>query len=308
MAAAPVRKEPAPSSATDRLASTQAALAQANARIAELTEQRNKALLASDDDTSAIKLGGEIDALRQAARAHGDKIALLKEQAAEEDAARRAKEREVLIERIEKKIAQRDAAMEGVAAAIKQLAAASERAIALGREIANEWQWPAHDLPVGLFTVPSIDTAISNELFKTSHHPRRFGGADTDVLAGHSLPGSRAPTFQLAEDPARVRPMVDIVREASEFARRFLRTGQGSSAIGHTQNISTVSPPIPTNGGGAAARSEVQQRYDALLVQMDRLRQDPTPAGEAEYLRVVGELTKVSAELEAQRQVEAQHV
>jgi hypothetical protein len=144
MAASSAHKpEPASPSASDRLASTQTALAQATARIAELTEQRNKALLASDDDATAIKLGSEIDALRQAARAHGDKIALLKEQAAEEERARRAREREALIEKIEKKIAQRDAVMEGAASAIKQLANASERAMTLGREIIDAWTWGA---------------------------------------------------------------------------------------------------------------------------------------------------------------------
>jgi hypothetical protein len=318
----PAPKEPAPSSATDRLASTQAALAQANARIAELDAQRNAALL-KDEDATAVKLGTEIDALKQAARAHSDKIALLKEQAAEEERARRAREREELIERIEKKLVQRDAAMEGVAAAIKQLASASERAITLGREIIAAWTWAPHDLPPALLTPAAIMTTISHESFRVSYHAKKYGGADVDVLAGHSLPGSRSPTWQLAEDPSRVRPMIDVVRDATEFAKTFLRTGKGSAAVVNDANLSGATGQIEasTNGqseppqirGGDAQvphgsmRSDAEQRLSDLLVQMHKLAQDGSQEGERRYLEVVSQVAQVQAEVSAQQQVEQQH-
>jgi hypothetical protein len=314
MAASARKAEPAPSSASSRLEAAQAALEEANRKLAELNEQRNAALLA-DNNAEAIKLGIEITNLKLEARANEDKIALLREKAAEEDKERRAKEKAVLIERIEKKLAQRDAAMEEVASSIKQLAIASERAINIGRDIIDAWTWPPHDLPPALLTVQSVMTAISHEAHRVSHHPRRFGGADTDPLAGHSLPGSRSPTLQLAEDPSRVRPMVDIVREASEFARRFLKTGVGSAAV------EVVAIPVPTNGQGEARirnappgrevpfapqRTGAEQRLSDLLVQMAKLAEDVTPAGEAEYLRVVGEVAKVQAEVAAEQKVGAQ--
>jgi hypothetical protein len=315
MAATARKPEPTPPSATDRLASTQAALAQATARIAELDEQRNASLLASDDDTTAIKLGSEIDALHQAARAHSDKIKLLREEVAKEEQERRAQAKADLIEKIEKKIAQRDAAMEGVAAAVAQLTKASERAITLGREIIAAWTWVPHDLPPALLTPAAIMAAISHESFRVSYHARRFGGADADPLVGHSLPGSRSPTWQLAEDPGRVRPMVDVVRDASEFAKQFLRTGKGSAAV------EVVATTVSTNGKGDAPatqigdgltnlgsqRSDAEQRLSDLLMQMSKLAEDVTPAGEAEYLRVVGEVARVQAEITAQQQVERQH-
>jgi hypothetical protein len=309
MAAAPVRKEPAPPSATDRLAAAQAALAQATARIAELTEQRNASLLASDDDTTAIKLGAEIDALRQAARAHADKIELLKVEVAAAERARREEEREALIGRIEAKIKQRDAALEGAATAIKQLANASERAIKLNSEIVAQWTWPNHDLPPALLTPSSIMTAIAHECFRTSYHPRRYGGADRDPLAGISLPLSRAPTLQLLEDPARVRPMVDVVADASAFAKQFLRTGKGSAGV-PTPNLEAA-----TNGGvsinhtviAAPQRSDAEQRLSDLLKQMSKLAEDGSPEGERRYLEVVSQVAQVQAEITAQQQVEAQH-
>jgi hypothetical protein len=166
-----------------------------------------------------------------------------------------------------------------------------------------------HDLPPALLTPAAIMAAVSHELFRTSHHPRRFGGLDRDPLVGVSLPGSRAPTYQLAEDPARVRPMADVVHDASEFAKNFLRTGKGSAG-----NL------VATNGQGEAPRqigtppsdlphqrSDVEARLSDLLAQMAKLAEDVTPAGEAEYLRVVGEVSRVQAEVAAQQAVEAQH-
>jgi hypothetical protein len=125
-------------SAIDRVKVAQDDLEAANRQLAELTEQRNAALL-KDETTTAIKLGIEIANLKLEARAHEDKIQLLREEAAREEKARREAERTALVGKIEAKIDQRDKAMQEVAAAIKQLAAASERAIELNREIISSW-------------------------------------------------------------------------------------------------------------------------------------------------------------------------
>jgi hypothetical protein len=301
MAAARNPEQPAPAqpSATDRLQAAQAALAEVNARIAELDQQCNAALL-EDRNADAIALAVQVTNLKVEARAHAKKIELLREKAEKEAAERRAAEKAALIEKIEKKIEQRDAAMTAVADAVKQLAKASERAIELGREIVSEWQWLPHDISPALLSPAAIMTAISHELFKVSHRPRFYGGRD-GPLAGVSLPGSRAPTLQLAEDPARVRPMADVVREASEFARRFLHTGKGSAGV------EVVAAPVSTNGKGDAPgpqigkplsdlgsqRSDAEQRLSNLLAQMAKLAEDGSEEGERRYHEVVGEIARL---------------
>jgi hypothetical protein len=308
MAASARKSEPAPSSASGRLEAAQAALEEANRKLAELNARRNECLLA-DDNAAAIELGVQITNLKLAARAHEDKIVLLREKAAEEERARRAKEREAVIAGIEKKIQQRDAAMEGVAAAIKQLTSASERAIELGRDIIGAWSWAPHDLPAALLSPPAIMTAISHELYKCSYHPRRYGGQDTDPLAGVMLPGGRCPRMEWVEEPARTRAMVDVVRDASEFAKNFLRTGKGSAQDfgSGASEVRQAQSRQSANGGEPVQRSEAEQRLSDLLKQMSRLAEDVTPAGEAEYLRVVSEIARVQAEVAAQQQMERQH-
>jgi hypothetical protein len=296
--AAPARK-----SATGRIDAAQAALEQTNRELAELTEKRNAALL-RDDNAAAIELGVQIANLKLAARAHEDKIGLLREEVAREEQARREKEREAQIGRIEAKLVQRDKAMNEVAAAIKQLASASEQAIKLSREIASAWSWPPHDLVPALLSPPSIMTSISHESYRLSYHPRRYGGMDTDPLAGIMLPGSKCPRLEWMELPERTRPLLEVVRDASEFAKRFLRTGKGSAAV-----EATAAPAVPaTNGQGEAPpRSEAEQRLGALLKQMAELAEDMSPQGEQEYARVVSEIAQVQSEITATKQMESQH-
>jgi hypothetical protein len=292
--AAPARKQTSP----ERLAAAQAELEQANARLAELAEQRNAALL-KDDTAGAIALGVEIANLKLAARAHEDKIKLLREQAAAEERARREREREAQIGKIEEKIEQRDAAMQEVAAAIKQLATASERAIKLGREVVAAWSWQPHDLPAALLSPPSILTSISHESYRLSYHARRYGGMDTDPLAGIMLPGSRCPRLEWLEQPERTRPMADVVRDASEFAKRFLRTGKSSSAV------EVVAAPLPAMNGGE--RSEAEQRLASLLKKQAELEGDLSLQGEREYQRVVAAIVAVQTEIDAVRKMETQN-
>jgi hypothetical protein len=292
--AAPARKQTSP----ERLAAAQAAIEEANRKLAELDRQRNAALL-RDDNVVAIELGVEIANLKLAARAHEDKIKLLREQAAEEERSRRAKEREAEIGKIEAKLDQRDQAMQEVVAAIKQLAVASERATKLGREIVAAWAWQPHDLPAALLSPPSVLTAISHESYRVSYHARRYGGMDTDPLAGHMLPGSRCPRVEWLEQPERTRPMVDVVRDASEFAKRFLRTGKSSSAV------EVVAVPLLTMNGGE--RSDAEQRLASLLKKQAELEGDLSLQGEREYQRVVAAIAAVQTEIDAARKMETQN-
>jgi hypothetical protein len=299
--AAPARKpEPAPPSATDRLATAQAAVEESINKLTELNQQRNQCLL-TDNDAEASRLAVEIQELQRLADGHRDKVALLKQAALEEERARRAKEQAALVGRIEAKIEQRDKAMDEVAAAIKQLATASEKAIKLGREIIATWSWVPHDLVPALLTSQSIMTAISHEAYRLSYHPRRYGGMDTDPNAGIMLPGSRCPRLEWMENPARTRPMMDVVRDASEFARQFLRTGKSSGAV------EVVAAPLPAmNGGEPVQCSEAEQRLADLLREQNRLAEDVTPAGEAEYRRVVAAIAAVQDEITATKQMETQ--
>jgi hypothetical protein len=147
-------------SASARLDAARSQLAATEQRIGEVEKARADAILADADD-SARKLDIELEALRRDSRIQHDRVGLLETEAAKEAEEKRLREQAALIRRIEVKIEQRDKVMGEVADAIQQLAAASERAMKLGREVAAMWSWPAHDLPVALLSPPL-------------HHDRNF--------------------------------------------------------------------------------------------------------------------------------------
>jgi hypothetical protein len=89
-----------------------------------------------------------------------------------------------------------------------------------------------------------------------------------------------------------------VVREATAFAKQFLRTGKGSAAV------EAVSVPAMMNGG---QRTEAEQRLASLLKQQMELAEDVTPAGEKAYALIVSEIARVQAEVTAEKQMEAQH-
>ena len=86
-----------------------------------------------DDTGAAIELGAQLATLKLTARAHEDRIQLLRNQAAEEERKARAKERQSRIEGIEKKLAERDAAGADLATAISKADAAFRKLMSVSR-------------------------------------------------------------------------------------------------------------------------------------------------------------------------------
>jgi hypothetical protein len=286
-------------SATNRLETARADHAATSSKLNELESARAAALLA-DQDGEAANLAADIEQHRRLLLGFQDKAKLLQEQVEKEAQARRAKEQAALIERIEKKLEQRDEAMKDVAGAIKQLATASERAINLSREVIAAWSWAPHDLPAALLTPPSITTAISHESYRVSYHPRRYGGMDTDVLAGHMLPGARAPRLEWVEIPERTRPMIDVVADASAFARQFMRTGKSSSTV------ETVSVPVTNGQGEAPQRSEAQTKLASLLRQQAALADDPN-IDETKYKQLIDQIVQAQTLVDDEKRMETQN-
>jgi len=297
--------QPASTSATDRISAAQSALEQANARLAELHEQRNAALL-RDDNGAAVQFGIEASNLKLVARAEEDRIALLRERAEREAAERRTREREGQVRRIEKKLGERDSVGRELGDAIAAADRAFRKLIDIGAEVQALWSWPPSDVPAILLSPAAIARALSGELYRIGARPRVGGGQvePHGVHAGVNFPGAKPPRHELVNLPERIPALTAILQQATAHASNIMR-GVRSSAPADI----AVCPAAPdTNGGDAPVqRSEAERRKSDLHVQMAKLAEDMTPAGEAEYLRVVGELAQVEAEIAAQQRVEQQH-
>jgi hypothetical protein len=309
-----VRKsEPAPSSATDRLAATQAALEEANAKLAELNEQRNAALL-EDRNADAIALGVEATNLKLSARAHEDKIQLLRDLAERESDERLAKQKAALIERVEEMLADRDTAAAELAAAIRQADGAFRKMLDHGQAVIASWPWASHDIDAMLLSPRAVILSITHEFYKVGARPRNFGGADRPG-DGIDFPGGVCPDHRLRNLQEQIKPLVDVCAAGSTLASSIMRIGRSTSYI----EPAVMDATVPTNGQGEPPRqigtppsdlphqrSDAERRLGELWRRQAELAENPS-ADETEYQSVIAAIAQAQTEIDAARRMERQH-
>jgi len=285
-----------PKAASSRLEAAQAALDEANHQLANLETKRN-ALLLKDDDAAAAKLANEIKQQRELADGYADKIKLLQAEAEREANARRTREQEALIGRVEKKFAERDRIGAELADLIPQLNTRFRRMIELGREIAAAWPWPVGDALSLAIGRDQITNAISHELFRQTATPMLGGGMDVGrPNAGLRFPGSKSPSFAEINLPESVMPLTDVLRLASEH---------GSNVMRGRTTVAAVSVPGPTNGHASERpRSPATIRLAELLKRQAELAALPTmtASDDMAYAEVVQQISIAQSELEAEKQ------
>jgi hypothetical protein len=284
---------------TKRLEREQGALEEANARLAELNARRNAALL-GDDNAAAIELGIEIANLNLATRAHADKIQLLREAAAREEQARREKEREGLVERIEKKLAERDSAGKELASAIAKADQAYRKLLDIGLEVMGAWNWPASDLPACLLSHGAITAALTHEMYRIGGRPMLGGGQVEKLHAGIHFPGARVPRYELTHLPEKIVPLTGVLQQATAHASNILRGKRPSAEV-------EVSASAPAVNGSTVTTAEA--RLAGLWKRQAELEAEiaKDPAREREYFDVVAQIAAAQSVVTAEQQAGAAH-
>jgi hypothetical protein len=208
---------------TARLEVAKAALAEIDGKVATVRDRRRERLLAGDAASVIGKIDGELDALHHAARTETDRVQLLQAAAEEEAARQQAKEKAALIERIEKKFRERDAAAAELAAGLAQAAKALGKMVDTGSAIAAAWAWPGGYLHSLLLTTSSLSHAISSEMHRLGPEAR-LGGMDKGGTHAR-LPGAKAPSIDTINNPTSIKPLIALSQEASRLAGQVMRTG-----------------------------------------------------------------------------------
>jgi hypothetical protein len=294
------KQQPASPSATSRIETAQSRLEETNRKLAQLHEQRNAALL-RDDNGAAVAFGIEIANLKLAARADEDKISLLREAAAREAREREARERGARIEKIEKRLAERDAVGRELVEAVAAADRAFRQLIDIGHSVQSAWNWPASDVPAILLSPAAIAHALSAELYRIGARPKVGGGQvePHGLHAGLNFPGSRCPRFELVHLPERIPALTVVLAEATAFASAIMR-GKRSSAH--------IDVPVAVSiANGAVPRTEAQERLSALLQRQHELSEDISPQGELAYKAHMEQVRQAQDEVAAEKEIGASH-
>ncbi len=125
---------------------------------------------------------------------------MLEAEAAEAEARRRVREKESLIQRIEKKVRDERRAAVEIAEAIAQADRGLRKLIDIAHDAQAAWPWQAHDLPLMLLAPGAIIAAIQHEIYRVGARLLLGGGMDK-AGAGIHFPGAKCPRLELAGMP-----------------------------------------------------------------------------------------------------------
>jgi len=194
------------------------ALLDVETKVAQLKGKR-EALLLAGNDGALDKLEDDLAALRRQVERAADRVSLLEVEARRAEAARQAREKRGLIERIEKKLAASNEAAAELQNFVELADKAFRKVIALRSECAAAWPWP--DQTALALGASAIRTLLTHELYRVGSHPF-VGGADGAIVQV-SFPGGRVPDHSFVAQPEAITPFAQSVRSASEYASRLMR-------------------------------------------------------------------------------------
>jgi hypothetical protein len=276
--------------AATRLEQARAAHAAAERRIGQLEDARIAALL-SDDDDKAARLDAELEAQRRLARGHRDKAKLIGLEAEREAAAERVRRHEAHIKQVEKLGEGFVAAGTKLAAATAVLVEAYREAITVADKRGAAWPWGPQDQAAALLTPQSVCTALSHEFHRVSRVP--FLGGRPGEKPMPSLPGALCsrPTDWL-NLPEKETPLIDVFRDAAQYASQCMRQRAAQPE---------APPLLATNGNSTGLAAPAADKASPSLADTGTLGEllrrqaefaaDTSPAGEAEYQKIVQQIS-----------------
>jgi len=274
----------------DAIEDTRRLLADTNAQIEDVRRRRAEELRGKADETELDKFDAEIKRLGTIAGRHQERIALLESAEVQAENERRVKEKATLIERIEKRLGERHAAALEIAEGIKMADAALRRLIDLARDVQAAWPWANHNLVPTLLAPCAILTAIEHEIYRQGARPVLGGGMDK-FGAGINFPGGKPTRLELAGMPQAIKPLADLMQEASDLASAIMR-GKTSDA---------VVAPVAVVAESDRQRTPAQVEMAKLLQRQLELSADPTEEGERQYKEVVEQIAEVSQRVESEK-------
>jgi hypothetical protein len=263
-------------------------LADAEELVAKLEDER-RAVLLGDDDGHLARIDARLNNARLQHRTATDRLAAREAEEARQQQAKAARERMLLIGRVENRLHERDRIGAELAEHIRAADKSFCRLIEANRQIHAAWEWSASDTFATMVHEGSIVAAVRNEIFRVGGRVPLTGGViDTRPL---SYPGGEPERVELMYQPERTRALVDKLADATATAGRIMRTGRNDPPDEPQPPVMATADPalvvLPTNGHAAPEKATPAPNPELgrLLARQNELAEMPEmdAAAEAEY-------------------------
>jgi hypothetical protein len=268
------------------LAEARQELIDTNAKLSDYGRRRDALLLDGRDERGLDAIEQDLAGLQKAAARQADRIKLLDEEARTEEAAAVVKRRGDLIERIEKKLAERDAAGRRLQATLIDADRQFRELIELSEATAAAWPWPPSDMIPMLLSGATIARAVSHQLYKCGAKP--FVGGSPGLKAEAGFPGGVCPDHRLRGLLDQIPSLADVLADGARMASRIMR---GGAVVSDTASSSPAA-----NGNGETpdpVRTPDQAKLAGLLKQQALLSEDMSEEGERKYSEVVRQIASL---------------
>jgi len=269
---------------------TRQLLADANSQIEEVRRRRAEELRGNASEAELDRFDAEIKRLEVIAGRHEERIRLFDAAEVEAENERRVREKASLIERIEKRLSQRHAAALEIAEGIKMADAGLRKLIDIARDSQAAWSWQASDLAPTLLAPSAIISAIEREIYRQGARPVLGGGMDK-FGAGINFPGGKPTRIELAGMPQAIKPLADLMQEATNLAAATMRAKTSNAVVA----------PVAMIAEADRQRTPAQAEMAKLLQRQNELSADPTEEGERQYKEVVAQIAEVSQRVENEK-------
>jgi hypothetical protein len=276
-----------------KLERARATLAEIQQKITELVGKRRARLVAGDPAGAIAKFDDELAALRHAVQTETDRIALLEEEARRAEGEAVARRRAGLISRFEKKLQAADAVAAELEASVAKSTELFHRVIALREEaraalpVSNSHiEAAASTMEGAAMSGSAIRALLCHEFYRVSARPLKGGIPGERTVP--SLPGSVCPRIEWQLQPEKIQPLAAALRQASAFAVSLMKNEVDPQAL-----VPVAEAPVPAPAQPTTAETKLAQ----LLKRQMELAADSSR--EAEYMALVDEIAKASAEVAA---------
>jgi hypothetical protein len=242
-----------------QLEAAHAAVAGINDQIAERSRVRAERLVDDDANMDEVaRMDREIVELRKRAGLFGERIQGFQRQLAQHEAERRAKEHQQLIERVEKRFAERDAAGAELSKHLLAAEKAFRKLLALNDEISAAWPFSTLDRVTSVLVDRATVQALQSELFRIGHVA--FIGGNSAAVVRPSFPGGRCPDLRLSGLPEMVTPLTEVLKSASAYASAIMRGGTSAELNGQLldEPLAPLSELMPDMSGPKVDAKVVQ--------------------------------------------------
>jgi hypothetical protein len=267
-------------------------LADTNAQMEDARRRRTDELRGTADANELDKFDTEIKRLEIIASRHMERIALIEASEREAEAERQNREKASLVDRLEKKLAERHEVAVQISAAIKSIDGGLRRLIDIARDTQAARPWQGSDLAPCLLGPSAIVTAIEHELYRVGARPVLGGGQDK-FGAGIDLPGGKPPRLELAGMPSAISPLVAVMDQATALASNILRGKQPG----------VVAPaPVALVADTDRKQTGAQAELSQLLNRQSELALDLSPEGERAYDEIVAQIALMTHRVEHEKQ------